>query len=142
MDNERKRSMPAPSRALSPTQQRIHSLLLDAPRPLSAYDLLARLKHEGVNAPPTVYRALERLVREGLAYRIETLNAFVAWSKSRIDEMPIFSICASCGGVASATDRTVEEGLRGFMARSGFHLHGGAIELRGICRECAEKERG
>ena len=46
--------------------------------PLSAYDILDKLRADGLRAPLQVYRALDKLVERGLAHRLESLNAFVA----------------------------------------------------------------
>ena len=54
----------------------IMDALLASQRPLSAYDLLDRLRPTGVAAPLTVYRALDKLMRAGKVHRIESLNAF------------------------------------------------------------------
>ena len=45
-------------------------------RPVSAYELIEQVRAKGVSAPPTVYRALQRLIGDGLAHRLESLNAF------------------------------------------------------------------
>ena len=47
-------------------------------KPAGAYDLLDRLRahHKGA-APPTVYRALDFLLEQGLIHKVERLSAFV-----------------------------------------------------------------
>jgi Fur family zinc uptake transcriptional regulator len=130
---------PAPSRPLSLTQVRILDLLSQAARPLSAYDLLGKLRSEGVNAPPTVYRALERLMRDGLAHRIESLNAFVACNKPHHPELAAFAICDHCGTVAEVRDADVEARLGHVAARSGFHVSKATVELHGHCAACSDK---
>jgi Fur family zinc uptake transcriptional regulator len=127
------------TRPLSATQARVLALLNAAGRPLSAYDLLNLLKAEGVSAPPTVYRALERLTRDGLAHRIESLNAFVACNRPHHHEMAAFAICDHCGLVTEVTDGGLEASLGGLAARSGFHAVKATVELRGHCAACADK---
>jgi Fur family zinc uptake transcriptional regulator len=125
------------SKPLSATQQRVLALLAEAGKPLSAYDLLARLKDEGVNAPPTVYRALERLMRDGLAHRIESLNAFVACSHPHHQEWAAFVICDHCGAVSEATDPELRAHLDRVAGRAGFHATRMTVELHGHCASCA-----
>ena len=44
--------------------------------PLKAYELLNLLKHDGIKAPMTVYRALDKLQAKGLVLKLEAENAF------------------------------------------------------------------
>ncbi|MCU0885007.1 MAG: transcriptional repressor [Beijerinckiaceae bacterium] len=135
-------ALAAPARPLSATQVRILDLLSQAQRPLSAYDLLGKLRSEGVNAPPTVYRALERLMREGLAHRIESLNAFIACNMPHHHDLAAFAICDHCGTVAEVRDTDVEARLGHVAARSGFHVTKATVELHGHCAACSGKAHG
>ncbi len=134
--------MTARRQPLSQTQTRVLDLLSAAGRPLSAYDLLGKLRGEGVNAPPTVYRALDKLVREGLVHRIESLNAFVACSTPHHHDMATFAICDHCGLVTELTDRPLQDQLAAISGRSGFHATRMMVELRGHCAACAAKAHG
>ena len=131
--------MPMSARPLSPTQERVLGLLMNAGKPLSAYDLLALLRTEGVNAPPTVYRALERLMRDGLAHRIESLNAFIACNKPHHRELAAFAICDHCGKVTELMDEELEGHVARVAGRCGFHASKATIELHGHCAGCSEK---
>jgi Fur family zinc uptake transcriptional regulator len=52
-------------------RRRALELLLEAGKPMKAYDLIANFGEDGKAAkPPTVYRALDFLSRQGLAHRI------------------------------------------------------------------------
>lgn len=130
------------ARPLSPTQERVLALLSQSARPLSAYDLLGLLRGDGVNAPPTVYRALERLMRDGLAHRIESLNAFVACNHPHHRELAAFAICDDCGKVTEFTDEDLEGHLSRVASRTGFHASKSTVELRGHCAGCADKTHG
>ncbi|HSM41507.1 MAG TPA: transcriptional repressor, partial [Afifellaceae bacterium] len=56
----------------------VFDTLLAADGPLSAYDILDRLRDKGFRAPLQVYRALDKLLALGLVHRLESLNAFIA----------------------------------------------------------------
>src|SRR4029079_7551003 len=62
-------------------------------RPVSAYELIEQVRGKGVSAPPTVYRALQRLIDDGLAHRLESLNAFVACNHPHHPGKAVFAIC-------------------------------------------------
>ena len=59
-------------------QQRVFDTLKAETRPLTAYEVIDRVSTNGVWAPPTVYRALKRLIEESLVHRLESRNAFLA----------------------------------------------------------------
>ena len=65
-------------RPLNAKEKLVLAALRRCGKPASAYDLIDDLKPDGVKAPPTVYRALGRLIEAGLVHRLELLNAFVA----------------------------------------------------------------
>jgi len=99
-------SVPAARRRRSPAENdgMVFTVLSKSDRPLTAYELLGRLRTKGITAPPTVYRSLERLIKDGLAHRLETLNAFVACAKPHHRSAAIFAICRKCGTTAEFSD--------------------------------------
>ena len=106
--------------------------------PLSAYDIIDKLRDYGLRAPLQVYRALDKLVERGLAHRLESLNAFVACADAHCHRKGIlaFAICEDCGKVDEFSDDVVQERLNGWAKKSGFKSSRATIELRGQCREC------
>ena len=57
---------------------RVLELVWNSHAPIGAYDVLRRLSQEHQSAaPPTVYRALDFLLEQGLIHRIESLNAYI-----------------------------------------------------------------
>ncbi|MGB3250739.1 MAG: transcriptional repressor, partial [Tabrizicola sp.] len=88
---------------MTPVRRRVLEILLEQHKALGAYDVLARLATEGFgNQPPVAYRALEFLVDQGLAHRIQRLNAFTACVLPGEDHAPAFLICRTCHMVAEA----------------------------------------
>lgn len=63
---------------LTANQEAVYAALRRAQSPLSAYALLARLREQGFNAPTQVYRALDRLLEQGIVHRLESMNAYVS----------------------------------------------------------------
>jgi Fur family zinc uptake transcriptional regulator len=63
----------------TPVRRKVLEILLQDHRALGAYSILDRLREEGFGSqPPVAYRALDFLVANGLAHKIERLNAFIA----------------------------------------------------------------
>ena len=123
--------------SLTPLRQRVLELLLARRGPAKAYDLLDDLKLKQVNAkPPTIYRALEFLVRLGLAHRIESLNAFIACDMGACDRSTVFLICEQCGAAVEVDAGHALVDLREAAGRAGFALKRTVIEAAGRCAAC------
>ena len=119
---------------MTPVRRRVLEILLEEHKALGAYDVLARLATEGFgNQPPVAYRALEFLVEQGLAHRIERLNAFVACSHPGASHDPAFMICRSCRKVAESLSPAP---LEGEAAASGFRIERTMVEAEGLCPLC------
>jgi Fur family zinc uptake transcriptional regulator len=130
----------------APTLTRNQSLVMNAltaaGAPLSAYDILDKLRGDGFRAPLQVYRALEKLVEFGLVHRLESLNAFVACADPHDHEahahgVTAFAICDSCGSVTEFHDHTIENRLKQWQAAQHFKPERTTIEIRGACNRCA-----
>jgi Fur family zinc uptake transcriptional regulator len=124
---------------LTRNQELVLGTLAHASAPMSAYDILDKLRDDGLRAPLQVYRALEKLTERGLAHRLESLNAFVCCADAHCHESGsiAFAICEKCGRVEEFAERTVEQKLMGWSKGAGFTPSRMTIELRGICRGCS-----
>lgn len=124
---------------LTPVRRRVLEILLEEHRALGAYDVLTRLAAEGFgNQPPVVYRALEFLVEQGFAHRIQRLNAFTACVHVGEAHAPAFLICRVCSTVAEAAAGPVRAALDAQAAAMGFALERVTIEALGLCPKCGD----
>jgi Fur family zinc uptake transcriptional regulator len=123
---------------LTRNQELVLGALAHSEAPLSAYDLLDRLRADGLRAPLQIYRALEKLTERGLAHRLESLNAFVACADADCHRTGViaFAICEKCGKVDEFADSAIEKRLAGWSRDAGFTTHRATIELRGLCAGC------
>jgi Fur family zinc uptake transcriptional regulator len=122
---------------LTPVRRRTLEILLEAHRALGAYDVLQRLAAEGFgNQPPVAYRALDFLVEQGLAHRIQRLNAFTACMHPGEAHAPAFLICRACNHVAEAEAPPVRASLDAAAADLGFTVERCSIEAIGLCPAC------
>jgi len=119
----------------TPQRERAFQLLLEADGPVKAYDLMARFGDGAPVAPPTVYRALDALVAQGLAHRIASLNAYTACHLHGGDHTASFLICDCCGA-AEEISAPVGALLDGIKARSGFKPDHVTVEAHGKCEAC------
>ncbi len=114
------------------------TLVLEADGPLTAYQLLDRLKEIRKGAvPPTIYRGLDFLIEHGLIHKIERLNAFIPCADMEHNHHDVqFLICRNCGTVAEIEDHTVAKALERAAEKQGFHPHNAMVELDGTCAAC------
>lgn len=111
-------------------------VLRKARRPIGAYDIIASLRPKLELVPPTVYRALDRLIAAGLAHKIESLNAFVACCHGAHQIGAAFAICDSCGNVTEFEAPAVDGSLAAWSRTAGFAPGAASIELHGTCAAC------
>jgi Fur family zinc uptake transcriptional regulator len=125
----------------TPNQRAVLDCLAGEHRPLTAYQILDRLRGAGIAHPPTVYRALNDLIRLGLVHRVESLNGFVACDHGPGEHRAGFAICRECSAVeevelgAGAGPGTAVAGL----APAGFAVERISLEFGGLCAACAGK---
>lgn len=126
----------------TPVRRAALRILLQDHRALGAYEVLEHLHRAGFGAqPPVAYRALDFLMANGFAHRIERLNAFVACSHPGAGHAPAFLICRSCSAVAEA-QASPARGTLGEAARaSGFVIERTVVEALGLCPACNGDDR-
>jgi Fur family zinc uptake transcriptional regulator len=114
-------------------------LILEAGEPVGAYTLLDRLRAEtGGGKPPTVYRALDFLLAQGLIHRVERLNAFVGCHDEATHQHAAqFLICRQCGQVKELESAQVEAAIAAAAAAAGFAAARATVEVDGVCVACA-----
>jgi len=130
--------MPAEDAKLTKNERLVLTRLEAASGPLSAYGLLDLLRDDGFRAPLQVYRALDGLIRAGLAHRLESLSAFVACAGPHDHGhlTTAFAICDACGRVQELSNPLVGDALDGMIGRTGFAARKAVIEFRGTCARC------
>jgi Fur family transcriptional regulator, zinc uptake regulator len=128
---------PAKRRSAADQDKIIVDALRGAGRPVSAYELIEQVREHGVTAPPTVYRALQRLIDDGLAHRLESLNAFVACNHPHHASKAVFAICDTCGAVTEFDSASAIKTLQGWAKAAEFQVRTMTLELRGKCKNCA-----
>lgn len=133
---EAERRCAAANESLTPLRRRVLELLFDSHGPAKAYDLLPLIDSEKQAKPPTIYRALDFLVRMGLAHRIESLNAFVACDVGACARSTIFLICEKCGGAEEFDAGHALVDLSEAAKKDGFAISRTMIEASGVCGAC------
>jgi Fur family zinc uptake transcriptional regulator len=126
-------------RRLTPLRRRVLEILLREHRSVKAYELLDIIR--GIQpgaAPPTVYRALDFLVEQGLAHRLDAMNAWSACLDAAGKPHDILVVCTRCGTVAELSDPRLSRQLAQCVADAGFQLVSVETELRAVCERCSK----
>ncbi|MEX0307346.1 MAG: Fur family transcriptional regulator [Ruegeria sp.] len=125
---------------LTPVRRKVLEMLLQEHRALGAYAILDRLREEGFGSqPPVAYRALDFLVENEFAHKIERLNAFVACSHPGASHSPAFMICRKCDAVAEAQSAPAKGALGAAARAVGFEIERTVVEAEGVCPDCTKK---
>ncbi len=123
---------------LTPLREQVFRLVWSSHQPLGAYALMEMLAEQSTRkvAPPTVYRALEFLLEQGLIHRINMLNAFVGCTHPHADHANNFLICEHCGVAIEFSASPLQTSINQTAGSFGFTITAQSIELMGSCEQC------
>ena len=127
-------------RRLTPIRRKVLELLLRHGRSLKAYELLDAMRtiHPGA-APPTVYRALDFLLAEGLIHRLDAVNAWSACCDVEGGGHDLLVVCTCCGGVSEVSDPELSRQLAARVSKMGYVPATHEIEIRALCPNCQKQ---
>lgn len=127
---------------LTPIRSLVLAALYTDHRPLSAYDLIERLAQSDgqKRAAVSIYRALDFLIAQGLAHRLESRNAFIACpSEHGPEDLVLFMICTQCGGVDEVQAPDIAQALEHLAQRHAFRPQMRMLEVAGLCAHCQDQ---
>jgi Fur family zinc uptake transcriptional regulator len=131
---------------LTPLRRRVLELVWESHKPVGAYALLEALQDDrraddaaagrGPVAPPTVYRALDFLLENGLIHRIEMLNAYIGCCQPESRHSGQFLLCGGCGMAAELASEPLLAAIDAEAERRGFAVRRVTVEVDGMCPQC------
>ena len=123
---------------LTPARMTAYAELLASDRPLSAYELIARLEKREKRkiAPLTVYRHLDFLIRVGLAHRLESRQAYLACDHPEHTHESQYLLCSSCGRADELESKQISKLLDKLTDQQGFVPVNSVVEVTGLCSDC------
>ena len=123
----------------TPVRRKVLEILLQKNTAIGAYEILDLLCEAGFkNQPPVAYRALEFLVQNGFAHKIEQLNSFIGCMHPGKNHSPAFMICRNCDSVSEEEALTRNFSVSQIASKAGFTVEKAVIEARGLCHSCAD----
>lgn len=129
---------------LTPLREQVLELIWQSHRPLGAYHLMDELGRAATRrvAPPTVYRALDFLLEQGLIHRINALNAYVGCPSPEHQHANHFLLCRTCGVAVEIDSAPIAERVEQNAEAAGFEIEQLSLEVTGLCPDCREAAHG
>lgn len=129
---------------ITPARRRVLELVWQRHAPVGAYDILSEMQKDAERegkasakiAPPTVYRALEFLMEQGLVHKVESQNAYIGCSRPEAGHDCGFLICRDCGAALEVEDEELSALLAALARRHGFTAEKCSVEIKGLCPTC------
>ena len=105
--------------------------------PSKAYDILEMLKGKAWSAkPPTVYRALDFLLENGLVHKLDSINAYIGCSHPRDHNRCYFLICTECNEAKECCSPELSKAIEVAWKNNSFSPQRVTLEVLGQCDAC------
>lgn len=125
---------------LTPIRKRVLEMVWAGHKPVKAYEIIDNFAGRNKPAkPPTVYRALDFLVENGLVHRIESQHAFVGCPSPVENHNASFFICTRCEVVSELESGNLDKTIARLAREKGFAVKRKTVEVYGLCPACAGK---
>lgn len=99
-------------------------------------DLLEQNSERKRVAPPTVYRALDFLLEQGLIHKVHSLNAFVGCSHPKREHSDALFICLNCGFTEEVPSNSIQQAINLSASQNRFTVKEKVLEICGLCSKC------
>lgn len=119
----------------TPQREGILQVLKNSDRPLTVEEIWERMP-ERRSGLPTVYRNLERFVREGWAESIMGPDQVMRFVRCDSRHHHHHLQCERCGRTAEVDGCGLDASLIGLEKRSGFRITRHQLTLFGLCPSC------
>jgi len=118
-------------------------LVCSSDQPVGAYQLLDELRDHGRPAsPPTIYRALDFLLQQGLVHRLASSNSYIACAHPQWPHAALFLVCRRCGHAREVYTEGIIDAVRTRADEFGFSVERASVEVGGVCSRCGENPDG
>jgi Fur family zinc uptake transcriptional regulator len=135
----------ASGQRLTAIREKVLRLLLEADKPMSAYELLEQYKldEQSGTQPMTIYRALSFLEAQSLIHRLASTRQYVAChhahEKAPHSELTQFLMCDHCGGIEETPlSDVLWQAIQANAELTHFHIDQPSLEIHGTCRTCQQ----
>jgi len=124
---------------LTALRKQVLELIWQSHKPLGAYALMEMLEEASDRkrvAPPTVYRALDFLMEQGIIHKVHSLNAFIGCTNPKREHSDALFICLTCGFTEEVPSRSIQQAINLSASQQRFEVKSKVLEITGYCSEC------
>src|SRR5690606_29672713 len=123
---------------LTALRDQVLELIWQTHKPLGAYTsmyMLASASSRRVS-PPTVHRALDFLLEQGLVYRITGLDAFIGCPCPGTTHHSVSRIWRICDAAVGLDNQKLNQDSQSSAKAAGFVMETHSLEVMGVCPAC------
>ena len=122
---------------LTKVRKKVLELIWKSHKPSKAYDVLNKIdKRIASIKPPTVYRALDFLMENGLVHKLSSLNAYIGCSHPLKHKHCYFLLCVKCKEIQECCSEELSKFIEYTSLKNKFDMKNVTVEIEGICNEC------
>lgn len=129
---------------LTDLRRNVLSLIWQTHKPIGAYALMDMLQEHSSRtkvAPPTVYRAIDFLIEQGLIHKVHSLNAYFGRSNPLREDYDALFICLGCGHTEEIPSNTIQQAINLSANKKRFAVEQQVLEITGRCKSCINEQR-
>jgi len=129
---------------LTVLRRQVLELIWQSHAPLGAYALMEMLEQNSERkrvAPPTVYRALDFLLEQGLVHKVHSLNAYVGCTHPKRIHTDALFICLTCGVTEEVPSNTIQQAINLSASQQHFTVANKVLEITGYCSDCRTRAK-
>jgi Fur family zinc uptake transcriptional regulator len=118
-------------------RRKVLAIIWENNGPAKAYDILDKLKENDASAkPPTVYRTLDFLLKNGLVHKLSSINAYVGCSHPQQHNDCYFLICYRCKEIEECCNSGLSQIIANTVNINKFSPNHVTLEIQGECQKC------
>lgn len=128
---------------LTPLRETVLDLLLKHQGVLKAYQLLNDMQTLRDNvAPPTVYRALDFWVSQGILHKVQSLGGYILCQHDDHEHchQGLILLCDECQNIFEECSSLKSGELRKELEEKGFKINMDQLVITGTCQTCQNKK--
>lgn len=123
--------------SLTPLRKAVLQILFKSNQPLTAYEILEKLKAVHANAEAmTVYRVLDFFKAHHIVHRVESSHRYMLCIEPNHHHPSQALVCKNCHNIVEIEDKDLAKALKKAGEKFGFVLSHDLVELQGKCGDC------
>ncbi|MBT7543348.1 MAG: transcriptional repressor [Gammaproteobacteria bacterium] len=121
---------------LTEIRKKVFEIIWKSHKPVKAYDILHEIKGIGSGKPPTVYRALNFLLQNGLIHKLNSQQSYIGCEHPNSHKQCYFLSCNKCGDITECCSIEMDNMFNIAAKEAKFNNTNIVCEISGICFSC------